>query len=52
MFLNTLDNIQKVELLPYHSMGKYKWEKMNKKYAQSTTWSSKVNSYISSIKEK
>lgn len=36
----------------YYAYGLDSPEKMNKKYAQSTTWSSKVNSYISSIKEK
>ncbi len=31
-FINTLNTVEKVELLPYHSMGKYKWEKLNVKY--------------------
>lgn len=31
-FLNSLNNIQKFELLPYHTMGKYKWENLNLKY--------------------
>lgn len=28
-FLNSLRNIEKVEFLTYHSMGKFKWEKLN-----------------------
>ena len=31
-FLNSLNNIEKFELLPYHTMGKYKWEKLGEKY--------------------
>lgn len=31
-FINSLKTVQKVELLPYHSMGKYKWEEMHLKY--------------------
>lgn len=31
-FISTLKNVQKVELLPYHSMGKYKWENLGLKY--------------------
>ena len=31
-FIATLKTVQKVELLPYHSMGKYKWEKLGVKY--------------------
>ena len=31
-FLHSLNNIQKFELLPYHTMGKYKWENLNLKY--------------------
>ena len=26
-FINTLHTVEKVQVLPYHSMGKYKWEK-------------------------
>ncbi len=32
VFINSLSNVQKVEILPYHSMGKYKWEKLCLKY--------------------
>lgn len=31
-FLDSLHNIQKVEVLPYHSMGAYKWEKLGLQY--------------------
>ena len=31
-FINSLSNIEKVELLPYHDMGKYKWDEYNQEY--------------------
>lgn len=31
-FLRTLKKVEKVQILKYHSMGKYKWEKMGLKY--------------------
>lgn len=31
-FINTLKTVKKVEILPYHDMGKFKWEKLNLKY--------------------
>lgn len=31
-FIQTLKTVEKVELLPYHSMGKFKWESLNQKY--------------------
>ena len=31
-FLSTLKNVKKVEILPYHDMGKYKWENLGCKY--------------------
>jgi len=31
-FIDSLNNVQKVELLPYHSLGKYKWDKLGKEY--------------------
>ena len=32
-FIESLNNVEKVELLPYHNMGKYKWEKLGEKYS-------------------
>ena len=31
-FISTLKSVQKVELLPYHDMGKYKWKNLNCEY--------------------
>ena len=31
-FLSTLNNVEKIEILPYHNMGQYKWEKLHLKY--------------------
>ena len=31
-FLSTLSNVQKIEILPYHSIGKYKWTKLGFQY--------------------
>ena len=31
-FIRNLNNVQKVEILPYHSLGKYKWEKLGLNY--------------------
>lgn len=31
-FLSTLKTVEKVEILPYHSMGKFKWEELGEKY--------------------
>jgi pyruvate formate lyase activating enzyme len=31
-FIGTLDNVEKLELLPYHTMGIYKWEELGKAY--------------------
>lgn len=31
-FLSTLKNVQKIEILPYHDLGKFKWENLNEAY--------------------
>lgn len=31
-FIKSLKTVEKVQILPYHSMGKYKWEKLGVKY--------------------
>lgn len=31
-FINSIPNITKVDLLPYHDLGKYKWLELNEKY--------------------
>ena len=31
-FISSLKTVKKVEILPYHNMGKYKWEKLGLKY--------------------
>lgn len=31
-FLDNFSNIERIQILPYHSLGKYKWEEMNLKY--------------------
>lgn len=31
-FISKLNSVEKVEFLPYHTMGKYKWEKLGFKY--------------------
>ena len=36
-FIATLRNVQRVEVLPYHSFGAYKWEKMGLRYSLTDT---------------
>lgn len=32
-FINSINNITKVDLLPYHDLGKFKWLELNEKYS-------------------
>lgn len=31
-FLNTLNTVKKIDILPYHNLGKFKWDKLGIKY--------------------
>ena len=31
-FIKSLKNVEKIQILPYHSMGKFKWEKLGVRY--------------------
>ena len=31
-FINTLKTVEKTEILPYHTLGKFKWENLGLKY--------------------
>ncbi|MGS0726868.1 pyruvate formate lyase 1-activating protein, partial [Shewanella sp. 0m-11] len=35
-FIKPMTNVEKVELLPYHELGKHKWEAMGEKYELNT----------------
>lgn len=38
-FISQLSNVQKIDVLPYHSMGAYKWEKLGYRYTLADTGS-------------
>lgn len=41
-FISSLKTVQKVEVLPYHSLGKFKWEKLGFKYELENTPSATI----------
>ncbi len=36
-FIKTLTNVEKIELLPFHKMGEFKWEELSKEYSLTDT---------------
>ncbi len=36
-FLSTLDNVERIDILPFHKMGEYKWEQLGYEYALTHT---------------
>ena len=36
-FLSTLTNLQRIDILPFHKMGEYKWEQLGYDYALTDT---------------
>lgn len=49
-FINSLDNVEKIEVLPYHTYGVNKWEKLNIKY-QLTDVSKPTDDEVNKAKE-
>ena len=36
-FLSTLNNVERIDILPFHKMGEYKWEQLGYEYALTDT---------------
>lgn len=55
VLINNLDFVQKVEVLPYHEMGKYKWDELKLKYhlndykIPTDEECQKLNKYLNSV---
>mgnify|MGYP002514917715 CR=1 FL=1 len=46
-FIKSLKTVEKVQILPYHSMGKFKWEKLQSKYELEEVRDAYIDRYIS-----